>query len=69
MDWAGEQKCWPKGHWATKEQQGRPALLTGTNPSIFQPTPLMQVGLGSTHYCKTPFVLAFETEGQGNRTG
>lgn len=25
MDWAGEQKCWPKGHWATKEQQGRSA--------------------------------------------
>lgn len=25
MDWAGEQKCWQKGHWATKEQQGRSA--------------------------------------------
>lgn len=22
MDWAGEQKCCPKGHWAAKEQQG-----------------------------------------------
>ncbi len=23
MDWAGEQKCCPKGHWAAKEQHCR----------------------------------------------
>lgn len=51
MDWAGEQKCCPKGHWAAKEQQGRsPCGQQSSSPTPQYPSqPLIYASMSWQH--------------------